>query len=176
MSQPATDPTAGALEEFRALRAEIDRRSNSQQAIAGLQLTAAATAVGVTGSHAGSSPILFALGPVSFFLALAWVDHHRCIELIGRYIRTVTEARVPGIDWERWLSADGALSRTGRFWRLVAPAALLFVGPPVGALIWLAVAAKHWPALGVAGWTFDLFVTLCGGAVVTANTVARKAR
>jgi hypothetical protein len=167
-----SDLTVGSLEEFRALRAEIDRRSNSQQAIAGLQLTAAATAVGVAGSDAGSSPILFALGPVSFFLALAWVDHHLAVEQIGRYIRTVIENRGLGLGWEGWL-ADRKLGAARRLWRLVAPAVLLFVLPPIAALVWLALAAKHWPALGVTGWTVDLVVTLGGGAVVfgTTNTV-----
>jgi len=164
---------AGSIEEFRALRAEIDRRSTAQQAIVGLQLTASATIVGTAAAHPSVSVILFVLGPLSFFLALAWTDHHAGIHLLARYIRERIEPRFPGMGWQGWYREKGRQRKLDLIMRVVVPNVLVFAGPSAGALAVLAAATTVQPTTGVVAWAVDVTLTLFAAGLIAWRTWPR---
>ena len=156
------DHRSWVMGEFSALRSEIDRRSTTQQAILGLQVTSALTLSGIAITHHPYASVLFLIGPSSLLLFLQWLDHRRTIRLVARYIRTSLEPhlvdspqpsgggseQVPlGWQWYRYAHPD---STSHRFiWTV--PMILLFSGVTAAALIgaWILI-----PTLNSPEWTF----------------------
>lgn len=150
-------PTAsGAVEEFRALRTEIDRRSTAQQAIVGLQLTASASLAGVAAAHTDDAALLLIIGPLSLLLLLQWLDHHRQITRIGLYFRTEVEPRA-GLAWEHWNQKHGP-GRIHR-WTWITAYYLLFPGFQTATVLTLPFVTRRRPDVGVAFWWLDLVLT-----------------
>jgi hypothetical protein len=116
----------GPLEEFRALRQEIDSRSRNQHQILSLQLT---TAGGIFGLVI-SKPHLFALLTVvpvtSYLLCGRFATQGHAVEAAARYIMDELDQRVPGgLRWEAWQRAD---KRKDYRWAWFVPLLLTFSG------------------------------------------------
>ena len=156
------------LEEFRALRAEIDRRSGAQQTLVGLQLTASAAIAAIAAGHASAIAAVLIISPLSFFLALQWTDHHAQIQLEGQYIMTFLEPMAPGLGWETWLRSKSkeTLTNPDIVLRVVVPQVLLFIGPPMATLLWLPLVVTSRSIGSMALWAVDALLTLATGLLV----------
>jgi hypothetical protein len=123
MGAPAT--TEVRLAEYEALREEIQNRSGLQQTLVGLNVTAIAAVVGFVLSKHGSTPALLVLPPVLLTLGYLWLDHHRVIGELERYISKECWIWTP-----RWQQT----SARHRAWFWV-PIGLIWIGPSAGALV-----------------------------------------
>lgn len=162
---------AGKLVEFNALRREIDRRSNSQDAVQALQVTASATLAAVAIGHRSSAAILFLIGPLSLFLTLQWLDQHRVIARIGIYIRDNLEHRV-GLGWEN-RDPEKRIAR-GDHWQdrvlWLSPMILLFAGLNILALVGVRILITSLGTAETAFWWIDLGLALvCTLLLLRAN-------
>ena len=125
------------LAEYEALRAEINRRSQAQQTLAVLCITAS----GAIASFALSRnlvPVLLLQPMLGACLGLLYADHGNSIHNIGRYLHDHTAARVDSLTrskgllaWERRGARDAATSRA--VWLL--PHAMIFMVSGVLALM-----------------------------------------
>jgi hypothetical protein len=77
-----------ALAEFAELRAEIARRSRSQEQFVGLALTGSAAIGSVVVTHPQTRALLLAILLVGPLLGFLYIDHARTIDRLGDYIRT----------------------------------------------------------------------------------------
>jgi hypothetical protein len=75
------------LAEFQALRSEIDRRSNIQQALIALNLTISASMAGVVTTDGLDERLLIVIAFASATFGVLWLDNHLVIKEIGSYIR-----------------------------------------------------------------------------------------
>jgi uncharacterized membrane protein YoaK (UPF0700 family) len=123
MADPA--PTEVRLAEYAALREEIQNRSGLQQTLVGLNVTVIAAVVGFVLSKHGSAPALLVLPPVLLTLGYLWLDHHRVIGELDRYIREECWTWTP-----RWQQASDR--RRAWFW---VPMGLIWIGPSAGAVV-----------------------------------------
>jgi len=125
-------PEGARLAEFSALRAEVQRRSTTQQALVGLNLTVLAAVAGAVASSDVGADFLLVLPLVSSVLGLFWLDHARNIELIGSYIANELW------HWEPSWESYGRNLNTRMSWRVLEfglPVSLVFVGGSVAALV-----------------------------------------
>lgn len=118
------------LNEFSALRAEINRRSDAQDKIVGLHLTALAAIVALLVENKVDARYAMILTLLSTTLGLLWADHHRQIAKIGHYIGEQIWRWEPS-----WEDAHGGRGRLQDVLFSV-PIATLFVGSAVTGLIW----------------------------------------
>lgn len=76
------------LNEFQALRKEIDRRSDAQDKLLALLVTASAAIIGLLIKNDGlEARFALVLATMAGALGVLWVDHARNIGMIGQYIR-----------------------------------------------------------------------------------------
>lgn len=121
--------------EFVALRAEIERRASSQQAILLLQITAVGAVGTVTAQGDSDALTPLVLPFVSLALALLYVDHHQQIRRIGGYILTTWRARLPDcLTWEAAWRLELRRSSDDQLWW--APPWVIFFGTSIGSLVW----------------------------------------
>lgn len=128
--------------EFVALRAEIERRANSQQAILLLQVTAVG-AVGTVAAQGGDTALTPLVLPfVSLALALLYVDHHQQIRRIGHYILATWDARLPThVTWEAAWRRQHRRSSDDQLWW--APPWVIFFGTSAGGLLWSSISISN---------------------------------
>jgi hypothetical protein len=167
------------LAEYASHRAEIGWRTNAQQTLLGLNVTAA----GLVGSAALSAPsrrlLLLVLPYVCSALGMAWLDHGRSIAKTAQHIRV---ALWPGVQEDAGLTTPEERHRlrcrddylieqdveTRARYRLtvVVPYGLVFTAPSIAAL------AFAWPANRSVG----LAVLWAAGLVLTIANLAWWAR
>jgi cobalamin synthase len=152
----STTPDSSAkLEEFKALRAEIDRRSNAQQAIVGAELVAVTALTSLALSRANNVGVLLILPVVSLFLAVQWYDHRLTIRSIGEYVGDEMGAFGK---WEK----KGKPPAWGKYWGLVATLGLFpaVSGGAVLALLVTGLSRSKNPSWAIAWWWIDAVATL----------------
>lgn len=135
------------LAEYASQRAEIGWRTQAQQTLLGLNVTA----VGLVGSAAltatGRRHLLLVLPYICPALAMAWLDHGRSIANIAYYLRArcwpsiqeITGLTTPDERSRLWCRdeytvAEGVEPALGYRMTIVVPYALAFTAPPVVAL------------------------------------------
>ena len=160
------------LAEYATQRTEIGWRTQAQQTLLGLNVTAAGLVGSAALSGDGRRPLLLLLPYLCTALGMAWLDHGRSIASTARYIRTVTW---PGVqeavgftkpeERARFWSRDDYLvdERTELTFRfrlsIVLPYGLVFNAPPVVALAF-SLGVLDSPGL-VALWAAGLALTAC---------------
>jgi hypothetical protein len=155
------------LAEFNALKREIGDRSSAQNTLVNLSLTAVAAVVGVVATHPARASLLLLLTVTSPALGRLYADHARTIVHLAEYIdsdlRTLL-SEATGRDvlaWEeryREFRQRDRVILTHRF-----PVLLIFVGPPIAALI---ITALHEPRF--AQFDVPLWLSWFGGLFLTA--------
>jgi hypothetical protein len=101
--KPAPKPAGPTerLAEYSARCSEIAQRSTYQQALVALNLTTTGTIIGfVVGKSDAPRTLLLIVPIVSSTLGLIWLDHHRNIQLIAKYVKNVLWPWTPS--WEAW--------------------------------------------------------------------------
>jgi hypothetical protein len=143
------------LAEFQALRAEIERRSNAQQALLALNLTVSGSLAGIVASDGLDQRLLIVVAFASATFGVLWLDNHLAIKELGIYIRDELWMWAPS--WEQSVND----LRPG-WWRLFFAAAVMlsFVGVSLAAAI--AVAGQFH------GYLLVLWTIAVGMAVLTA--------
>jgi hypothetical protein len=156
------------LAEFAALRAEISQRSSLQWNIFAFQLTAAGVVFSFALSNSSHTGFLLILPVVSYALAGRYVSQSLSIQTIGSYIREVLEVRAKGeLHWETWIKTHPP--RKHLILTLVNPYYLVFPGPAVIALAW--VAPYIWESHTSAGKRVLIVIIWFIGIVVTALSI-----
>ncbi|MEW2510423.1 hypothetical protein [Streptomyces sp. NPDC046870] len=153
MSTPVHE---GPLEVFKALRAEIDRRSNQQQALLSLQVAGSTALTSVALANRHNVTALLTLPLFSLVFGAQWYDHRLAIRSIGNYIRDDLGPRVPGLlDWE------STKPKTRGQWVGVLATYAAFPVASIAAVIALVVAGAqgHVPAWAIVGWSVALMAT-----------------
>src|SRR4051812_28516455 len=90
-----------ALSEYSSLREEMLKRLELQHQIITLTIVAAGTILSI-GSQPNFAPtILLIYPPLSFSLAVGWVQHNGRIRRISAYIVDRIETKTVGLGWER---------------------------------------------------------------------------
>jgi hypothetical protein len=128
------------LAEYTALRAEIQRRSTTQQALVALNLAASATIAGAVVASRLDDEFLLVLPLVSSVLGLLWLDHARNIELIGSYIANKLWLWEPS--WETYARQLERRMRS-QVLEFALPMSLVFAGGSVAALVITALGGLH---------------------------------
>lgn len=143
------------LEVYKALRSEIDRRSNTQQAIVGAELVAATTLTSVALSRPNNVGVLLIIPAVSLFLAMQWYDHRLAIRSLGSYIGAMPD---PLSAWEN----KGKSASWGKHLGLLAPLSL-FPAVSLGAILALLISGLHRnrnPLWAIVWWAIDVAALL----------------
>lgn len=151
----AADQSA-RLEEFKALRAEIDRRSNVQQAIVGVEIVALTTLISVALSKTNNVGVLLVLPIVSLFLAVQWYDHRLTIRSIGAYIGKLGA-------FGKWEQTDkGKPPAWGKYWGLLATLGVFPAAScgAVAALLFAGLDRNNTPWWATVWWSIDLVATV----------------
>ncbi|MFY9264354.1 MAG: hypothetical protein WAO61_02860 [Solirubrobacterales bacterium] len=120
------------LEEFQALRKEIDRRSDAQDKLLALLVTAATAIIGLLVKNDGLDDRFgLALATMAGVFGVLWVDHARNIAMIGQYVRDKLWVWAPS-----WELDKGQIEKSGfeRFIFAIA-VSLTFVGLGVAGLV-----------------------------------------
>jgi hypothetical protein len=160
------------LAEYAAHRAEIGWRTQAQQTLLSLNVTAA----GLVGSAALTAdarrPLLLLLPYICTALGMAWLDHGRSIAATAKYIRTVVWHGVqeavglttPEERTRLWSRDDYHVAEKTEFtprFRLsiTLPYGLVFNVPSIAALAF-SVGTLDSPGL-IALWTVGVILTLC---------------
>ncbi|MCX4824380.1 hypothetical protein OG883_31905 [Streptomyces sp. NBC_01142] len=89
----------GPVAEFQALRSEIDRRSNLQQALLGVEMVAATALASVALANPNNITVLLILPIISLILGAQWYEQRLTIRRIGGYIAHTLHEKVPGGLW-----------------------------------------------------------------------------
>lgn len=156
--------------EFTALRAEIDRRSTSQQGIIVVFITAAGVAATVASRGGQSLFTLLILPFAGLAFSRLYLDHHLQIERIGKYLLDTWATRLSGAQtWEAWL--EGVRTgekrlRTDHLWR--SPPAYIFVGTSLAAVVIASLVMAISPPGD--GWTAERWGLLAALVTATAAT------
>jgi len=153
------------LAEYNALRAEILQRTNLRWTIFALQLTAAGAVFGFTLSNRSHIGFLLILPVISYALTARFVIETLAIRSMGTYIREFLEKQTKGsLHWQMWIETDRPPRPPILNW--ANPNFLVFPGPAVLALVWVApyVWESHASAvkrvLIVIIWFVGIIVTL----------------
>lgn len=146
----------GPLEEFKALRVEIDRRSNIQHGVLGLEMASGGALASVALADKSHIAVLLVLPVLSLILGAQWYDQHVYIHHIGEYIRDHLHPAIPGgLRWQSMQIGGG-----GRRDRILGLMAAYGVFPIVsfGALMALSVerVGKDNPVWAIAFWFVGL--------------------
>jgi hypothetical protein len=167
---PSEQKTPWQLEEFRALRQEMDARAQGLYSLSALQLTisGAIFAFGIT-QHI--PPLLLLIPFSSYLICGRYYDQHKGALRIARYVREKLDKDQNVIlGWERWISQTRISDRGGRkkieeLAGLTIPLYLLFPLTAVLALLWAfpETFLKKYDLTGIAIiviWALGLFTTL----------------
>ncbi|HLI82759.1 MAG TPA: hypothetical protein VKV17_02515 [Bryobacteraceae bacterium] len=145
------------LAEFNALRGEIKDRSASAYTLLNINITGVTAITGfVLSGHA--NPLVLLIVPLfSSALGMLFVDHSYNIKNIGAYINSRLRpeavraaANRDLLAYEEFVGAyeQKAIWRFLPFW---LPLTMLFAGPPIGVIIFVAPLLKE-------RWAFDLWI------------------
>lgn len=129
----------------------MQRRSTTQQALLGLNLTAVGFVAGLVLSGEADNELLLVLPIISAVLGLLWLDHALNIEAIGLYVREKLWI------WEPSWEIEVCRQKERRRWRLVEfviPIGATFLGPPLVAL--LITLCELGDAAEIAVWALSL--------------------
>jgi hypothetical protein len=166
----ATDKSSlrlqAVLDEFKALRDEINARSTHCHTIININVVAAGTVSAFALGTPDRLVLLLILPVVGPVLGLLWLDHSYAIRGIGDYldkqVRPEVNSIVAGngriLGWESSLDAVEKEHKLLRFLPLGLPISLLFAGIPVLAL--LRVIEVLTTAWGWALWAIGLVLTM----------------
>lgn len=154
------------LAEFNALRKEIGDRSNTQNTLVNLELTAVAAVVSLVATHRAGDSLLLLMTVISSALGLLFADHARTIRSLGMYInndlrkllRAATGENV--LAWEERSGEYRKGEKTTVTYRV--PLMLIFMGPPVAAL---ALTGLHDPRFS--NFDVPLWLYWLGGLLLT---------
>jgi hypothetical protein len=111
---PSEQKTPWQLEEFRALRQEMDARAQRLYSLSALQLTisGAIFAFGIT-QHI--PPLLLLIPFSSYLICGRYYDQHKGALRIARYVREkLDKDQTVILGWERWISQTRISDRGGR--------------------------------------------------------------
>lgn len=161
--QPASqqgnkDGRYGPLEEFKALRQEIECRRKIQRNWFALQLTAAGVIFSFALSASGRAEFLLIIPISSFVLCIEYADQENGINIAAKYIRKELDWRVPGgLNWESWLHNPENVSQRSLY--LLRQVATMVAFPVI------ALAALAWVAADVfsSGYRLSNGVAVAGG-------------
>jgi hypothetical protein len=150
----AVDPADDArLKQFEVLWSEIARRSNAQQALVALNVTAAGTVGGLVITGRADSVLLVVLAVISPVVGLLWIDHARNIGEIGEFIGREWPWTP---NWERNSASQKEESR-GRFYVFILATTIVFLGPAFAGLI---ASVGRVTGIGqVSGWGLAIVLT-----------------
>ncbi len=108
MAEPAAaDVLKVVMDEFKALRDEINQRATYCHTLININIVASTALVGVVLSYPNRVELLLILPILSPILGLLWIDHSYAIRNIGDYINeklqpAVVDALKGGNDLLRW--------------------------------------------------------------------------
>ena len=121
---------------FTALREEISRRSSAQLTLITLSLGAfTALATIATAIQPKRDAVLLFVPFVSGAAGMLWLDHHRRIGLIGRYILGEIFGGWPG-SFEEKARKTAENEHLTALLGFVLPTVIVFAGPSIAALLW----------------------------------------
>jgi hypothetical protein len=129
------------LEEFRALRQELDARAQRLYSLSALQLTISG-AIFAFAITQDIRALLLLIPFSSYLLCGRYYDQHKGGLRIARYIRErLDKDQNVALGWEKWISETRIndrirLKRLEEFAGLTIPLYLLFPVTPVVALLW----------------------------------------
>jgi hypothetical protein len=135
--------------EYESLRREIERRSTTQQALIVLNLAgvvAVTTAVAKMHNRDTGALVLLVIAFASYALGRLWLDHHRAIKAIARYISEELEPRLQ-LGWESWTNKPRGSGLAAGF---AIAHILIFCGPGVTAIVASWALAKDASRLAIA--------------------------
>jgi hypothetical protein len=167
---PSEQKTPWQLEEFQALRQEMDARAQRLYSLSALQLTiSGAIFAFATTQHI--TPLLLLIPFSSYLLCGRYYDQHKGALRIARYIREkLDKDQSVTLGWEKWISQTrisdrGKLKNFEELAGLTIPLYLLFPLTAVLALLW-ALPETFWREHDLTGiaiiliWVLGLFTTL----------------
>jgi hypothetical protein len=162
----AADVLKVALDEFKALRDEINQRATYCHTLINLNVLATGTLGGFVLSHPKRDELLLLLPVLNPVLGLLWLDHSYAIRNMGNYIDTEIKATVRAavdgarvLRWEEYLDEHEQRHKLLRFLPLGVPILVLFTAIPLIAL------ARVRSSVGI-GWGGAVWVL---GAVLTVS-------
>jgi hypothetical protein len=138
------------LAEYAALRAEADRRANTQWNVLALQLTSTGVIASLAISRPSDIALLLVIPLSSYMLGSRYILHDFHMKLISRYIRESLSGRLGGhLVWEGWkISQVMPQARppswlTPAAWNVLHPTRLAFEGVAWLSLLTGALAAAY---------------------------------
>ncbi len=148
------------LQEYSAMRTEIYNRSNAQDTLINLNVTALGLVTGLVLTGRGGVQLLLLIPLISASMGLPYFDHSGAIERIAAYLDCVLRPTVfslagdnYSLSWEQfslkavWVSWVSVLA-------FAAPLFFLFLGGPIFATIVVFPSLK--PAWSWALWSMDV--------------------
>jgi hypothetical protein len=155
-----------ALAEFTALRDEIRRRSDAQQFVVNVNVTAVTAIAAVVlanisrsaGEDDSPDELLFLVPFLTTALAVVWTDHHHAIGRIGAYIRLqLADLLRDATGEEEVMRWEEASAKRGNPYRLFVAHAGIFLLPAATALGFLRPSADDATVLEGGLWLAGAF-------------------
>jgi hypothetical protein len=155
-----------AMDEFKALRDEINQRATYCHTLININVVGTGTFAGFVLANPGRTSLLLLLPLLNPVLGLLWLDHSFAIRNMGDYINTKLKpviAEAVGdepklLQWESYLDEHERGHKLLRFLPLGVPILVLFTGVPTIALV------RVWGTIGVnwkgVVWVLGLALTI----------------